>query len=362
VANAINYTTSGSVKLSAMRVEGDTAEPVKADVVRILFTIVDTGAGISRSEQTKLWQPYVRGGAASTLVLISYLSTTSIECNTNNAGNSTATSGTGLGLFIAKLLVEGMGGELSLRSGVGEGSSFYFTLAFKTVPQLDEVVMISGDQAGEELLKNRSSEMATRLSEKRHSSQSLHRKSDFTASVRILIVDDAPVNCKLLARTFGRSATRLGIAAPIIVIAINGQIAVDLVRKSLTKEDVIEPEVGSFQPRFDLICLDRQMPVMCGVTASRQIKELQDDYFNAVQWMSEPSGVNHAPKPAYVVGMSASIDNLSDWLTSGVDELLPKPFATSDIDHLLLAMYSSSISSPVPPGRTTKQARRRATE
>jgi hypothetical protein len=54
----------------------------------------------------------------------------------------------------------------------------------------------------------------------------------------------------------------LGIASPTIVTAKNGQEAVDLVVASLPSADVIDVERGVGLP-FNLICLDRQMPVAC---------------------------------------------------------------------------------------------------
>jgi signal transduction histidine kinase len=65
-SNAINYTTSGSVTLSVKRIESDGGAPDDSDAVRVKFQVQDTGAGISKSEQSKLWQPYVRGGTAPT--------------------------------------------------------------------------------------------------------------------------------------------------------------------------------------------------------------------------------------------------------------------------------------------------------
>jgi signal transduction histidine kinase len=64
VSNAIIYTTSGRVTLSAKRIDADTlaTTPANPDVVRVKFVVKDTGAGIAKSEQLKLWQPYVRGG------------------------------------------------------------------------------------------------------------------------------------------------------------------------------------------------------------------------------------------------------------------------------------------------------------
>jgi nitrogen-specific signal transduction histidine kinase len=71
VANAVNYTSSGSVTLSASRVQRDaSADP--ADV-QVLFEVTDTGAGISKSEQSKLWLPYVRGGTAIILLYLTAL-------------------------------------------------------------------------------------------------------------------------------------------------------------------------------------------------------------------------------------------------------------------------------------------------
>jgi signal transduction histidine kinase len=57
-ANAINYTTTGSITLSASRV----TSPV--GVMLVLFSVTDTGSGISKSERSKMWLPYVRGGMA----------------------------------------------------------------------------------------------------------------------------------------------------------------------------------------------------------------------------------------------------------------------------------------------------------
>jgi signal transduction histidine kinase len=66
VSNAIHYTTAGSVTLSAKRIESDGGAPDDPDVVHVKFQVQDTGAGMSTSEQSKLWQPYVRGGTAPT--------------------------------------------------------------------------------------------------------------------------------------------------------------------------------------------------------------------------------------------------------------------------------------------------------
>jgi signal transduction histidine kinase len=64
VANAINYTTVGSITLSATRITQST--PVDSSVM-VLFEVRDTGPGIAKSEQSQLWLPYVRGGTAPTL-------------------------------------------------------------------------------------------------------------------------------------------------------------------------------------------------------------------------------------------------------------------------------------------------------
>jgi signal transduction histidine kinase len=70
VSNAINYTTSGRVTLSTKRIDTDTVAttPANPDVVRVKFEVQDTGAGIAKSKQSRLWQPYVRGGTTPNFV------------------------------------------------------------------------------------------------------------------------------------------------------------------------------------------------------------------------------------------------------------------------------------------------------
>jgi CheY-like chemotaxis protein len=179
----------------------------------------------------------------------------------------------------------------------------------------------------------------------------LRRAAGASAAVRILIVDDSPINCKLLQRTFKQAAKRRGVTIPVIVTASNGQIAVNMVAASLALPNIDDLERGSStQPAlFDLICLDRQMPVCDGVEAARKIKALQDGYFLSPNEMVRSFSADQMAKPAYIVGMSASIENPSDWIAAGVDEMLPKPFTADDIEELLLAMCPGSLVQSSPP-------------
>jgi signal transduction histidine kinase len=73
----VNYTSTGSITLSATQITPVDIDSVRGEsdihVMRVKFEITDTGTGIAKSEQIKLWQPYVRVGTANFLFLCSAL-------------------------------------------------------------------------------------------------------------------------------------------------------------------------------------------------------------------------------------------------------------------------------------------------
>jgi len=97
VGNALKFTPDGVVRL---RVRAD-------DEGRTLFEVEDTGIGIAPSMQEHIFQPFSQGDSSSTR----------------------GYGGTGLGLSISRQLVELMGGKIALRSALGQGSTFSFSLA-----------------------------------------------------------------------------------------------------------------------------------------------------------------------------------------------------------------------------------------
>jgi len=103
VNNAIKFTHNGEVALSVKKLSGKSGEGA-----RIQIEVADTGVGISEEDQAKLFQPY------------------------NQVSSSTARQygGTGLGLTIARELVQAMGGKIGVRSGKNKGSTFWFTADF----------------------------------------------------------------------------------------------------------------------------------------------------------------------------------------------------------------------------------------
>ncbi len=95
VSNALKYTPEGSVEIG-----------FKTEGKDLLFFVKDTGIGIPEEEQKHIFEAFYRGEEAV----------------------SSAIRGTGLGLNIAKELVELMGGTIGVKSQPGKGSCFFFSL------------------------------------------------------------------------------------------------------------------------------------------------------------------------------------------------------------------------------------------
>jgi len=95
--NALNYTKTGGIKITLS---------FNKDENSFLFSIIDTGIGISKEEQPRVFSKFFRSSMAV----------------------KTETEGSGLGLFITKNIIDAHGGRIWFESQEGQGSSFYFSL------------------------------------------------------------------------------------------------------------------------------------------------------------------------------------------------------------------------------------------
>ncbi len=194
--NAIKYTVDGFVEFGFTR-----------QSTYLQFYVKDSGIGIPESKFQYIFERF------------SQIDPT--------AGDQFG--GTGLGLAITKNLVELLGGKIWVESAVQAGSTFYFTIPFKTI----EI----GSFSVQELRK--SSLAANML---------LHY--DWKGK-KILIAEDEDLNYKVLESALSRTKAK-------IYRAINGAEAVDIFRDS----------------SFHLVLMDIQMPVMDGYIATQQIKKI----------------------------------------------------------------------------------------
>lgn len=147
--NAVKFTERGGVTISIA------FEPVGEGTGTLTLAVRDTGIGISREDQKKVFSPFMQ------------------------AYSCTQRRGTGLGLSICKRLAEAMNGRIALESELGVGSVFTVTL--------EKVPFCFGTAAGAEGAVAGG-----------HLATSDEKTSAEASSVRILAVDDMPMNLSVL--------------------------------------------------------------------------------------------------------------------------------------------------------------------
>lgn len=189
-----------------------------------------------------------------------------------------AFSGTGLGLAISKQLSSLMGGQIGVSSEPDEGSVFWFTLV--------------GEKPSEAEIEEFKSQK-----QKVPNSQKLHFKSDNPPF--ILIVDDNTINRQVASQILMKSGFKTD-------LAFSGPAAIEKVKNH----------------DYDLIFMDIQMPVMDGVTATREIKKLQK-------------------KIPPIIAMTAYSmkEDRQRFLDLGMDDYLAKPIVSS----LLLEVIQQNL-------------------
>ncbi|NOH26765.1 ATP-binding protein [Vibrio mediterranei] len=189
IGNAIKFTDEGSVKVTvSLKDKG------------FDFSVVDTGIGISRSAQKKLFQPFTQADRSS----------------------SRNYEGTGLGLAICKRLVELMGGSISLKSEVGEGTTFFGFLPVG-IEEVDE---------------------------KERVQQNLDIIAQDFSALKVLVVDDIKMNQVVITKML----SKVGITPD---LAVNGLEAVE----------------HATNQQYDIIFMDCRMPVMDGFEATKRLRD-----------------------------------------------------------------------------------------
>ncbi|MDB5458028.1 MAG: multi-sensor hybrid histidine kinase, partial [Caulobacter sp.] len=190
--------------------------------------------------------------------------------------------GSGLGLTISKRLVELMGGRIWATSAFGEGSVFAFAVPFEVWTAASRPISAPvgvGPEAAQPAL-------------------------------RILMAEDSPDNCTI-------ALAYLEDTPYLIDVADTGLIACEMFKAG----------------HYDLVLMDRQMPVMDGLTATRTIRAWE-------------KANGRAPTPIIALTASALKGDRETCLAAGCTAYLTKPIKQ---DVLLQAIRDYSAVAPFPP-------------
>jgi CheY-like chemotaxis protein/nitrogen-specific signal transduction histidine kinase len=250
LSNAIKFTEHGSIRMHVG------AEETSASAWKVVVKVTDTGIGMNEATKNKLFSIFTQADATI----------------------SRRFGGTGLGLAITRQLARLMGGDVTVESEPGKGSTF--TLVFAAEVALDEA------PTPEKIVEARATPATP-------------AKLQSLRGVKILLVDDNAVN-RQVVKLF---AAQL---APTFVEAVNGQEALDRLAE---------------QP-FDIVLLDVHMPVMDGREAIKHIRA------STAPWRDIP-----------VIALTADAmsGDRERYLAMGMSDYLSKPLDQGELNAKLAA-------------------------
>jgi len=262
IGNAIKFTAQGHIRIGARQREENGMKMLE-------MFVEDTGIGIPEDKREPIFQEFEQGDGSIVREF----------------------SGAGLGLSISRRLVELHGGSLWVESEVGKGSTFFFTLP------------VSGEKPSTDLNSRTVSGIssvlpaATAIKANNGTGQEQgraihHGIGQEEDKIRILVVDDEPVNQQVLKNHLSSGFYEL-------FQAMNGEEAIRY----------LESGQG-----FDLVLLDVMMPRMSGYEVCQRIRE---KYL--------PSEL-----PVIMVTARNQVEDLVQGLTLGANDYLAKPFSKEE--------------------------------
>ena len=259
LSNAFKYTRTGTVEWGVFcEREGDS--------VWMTCMVKDTGIGIKPEDMSRLFSDYSQ-----------------VDTKSNRR-----IEGTGLGLALARRMVEMMDGTILVESEYGKGSTF--TARFRQKFVSDETI-------GPEVVVN--------LKSMNYSRNRLETKARFVRVqmpyARVLVVDDVPTNLDVARGMLKPYGMKVDCVA-------SGQEAVDLIRK----KEVI----------YDAIFMDHMMPEMDGIETVRVIRnDIGTDYAETV--------------PIIAMTANAILGNDEMFLHNGFHAFIAKPIDVMLLDSVI---------------------------
>lgn len=205
IGNAVKFTSRGGVSVSLV------AERDEDGSEFVAMRVSDTGPGISKGDQERLFSPYTQVGEA----------------------RDRSSFGTGLGLAVSRELARRMGGDVTVESRLGAGSTFTFRL-----PRREWIAGGEGAGAGD------GSKAGVNGSARGARGGSL-------AGTRVLVVDDSPELCRLLTLILKREGAE-----------------VSCVHDGGAALAVMESASG-----VDVVVMDLEIPVLNGKETIRRFRE-----------------------------------------------------------------------------------------
>lgn len=260
VSNAIKYTDRGSVTIQA-QVSEILGKPT------LTLSVKDTGKGMTDEEKQKVFQAFTRLKSAQGI------------------------EGTGLGLSITQELVSLLGGEITLHSTLGKGSTFIVTIPIETAPKEESQEMAPSEMKHDPSLDSAQDKEGQNSGS--HQVTDIKKKPEF-ANHKILILDDDKLQLQLLQEMLRR------------IVGDTWQVfACNHVMDALTT-------LHNEQPA--LMLMDIEMPEMNG--------------------MDMIAHINHTNM--MVVAMTAHDTSiLEQLLKAGFDDCLFKPFSMEKLSDIL---------------------------
>ena len=247
LTNAFKFTDRGHVRLVAQRTQGDS----------VRFEVRDSGPGIDEATQARLFRPFTQGD----------------ESTTRRFG------GTGLGLSICRELALLMGGDVGVVSQLGAGACFW-----AEVPLPATAAPAHADAST-------------------HAHKDAPEAARQLAGLRVLLVEDNPVNMLIAATMLERWGTQVE------QVEEGAQAVAAVARAQAQGRD------------FDAVLMDVQMPVMSGYEATRELRRNE-------------AGARRLPIIALTA--AALISEREEALAAGMDDFLTKPIDAERLKAALL--------------------------